>query len=214
VATLLAAAALLLAAFAAPWARLREPAARNVFGATLAALAVLWQIRFAIDGGLLLHFSGAAVLALLCGMWLAWIGLAAVATAGFALAALQGAGAFGWSDWGLQLIGFAFVPAALTRGVARLLARHAPAHPFVYIFGNGFFGAGLALAAGGAAAGALALAGGRIAADALLDVWLPAVLLLAFSEAWLSGMVVTLLVVYRPHWLVGFDPRRYLSKSR
>ena len=41
--------------------------------------------------------------------------------------------------------------------------------------------------------------------------YLPYFLLLAFSEAWLSGMVMTLFVVYRPNWVLTFDDSRYLT---
>ena len=34
--------------------------------------------------------------------------------------------------------------------------------------------------------------------------------LLAFAEAWLTGALITLMVVYLPHWVGTFDDRRYL----
>ena len=46
--------------------------------------------------------------------------------------------------------------------------------------------------------------------DYLLGDYLPYVFLLAFGEAWLSGMVVTLFVVYRPEWVGTFEDSRYL----
>jgi uncharacterized membrane protein len=46
--------------------------------------------------------------------------------------------------------------------------------------------------------------------DYVLAEYLPYVLLLAFSEAWLSGMMVTLFVIYRPEWVSSFEDSRYL----
>jgi len=37
---------------------------------------------------------------------------------------------------------------------------------------------------------------------------------LAFGEATISGMLMTLLVVYRPSWVATFDDGRYLQRLR
>ena len=47
-------------------------------------------------------------------------------------------------------------------------------------------------------------------APTLLDDYLPYYLLLGFAEAWLNGAMVTLMVVYLPHWVGSFDDRRYI----
>jgi uncharacterized membrane protein len=47
-------------------------------------------------------------------------------------------------------------------------------------------------------------------APTLLDDYLPYYLLLGFAEAWLNGALITLMVVYAPHWVGSFDDRRYL----
>jgi uncharacterized membrane protein len=39
----------------------------------------------------------------------------------------------------------------------------------------------------------------------------PYLIYLAFGEATLSGMVLTLAVVYRPRWVATFDDARYIS---
>jgi uncharacterized membrane protein len=42
----------------------------------------------------------------------------------------------------------------------------------------------------------------------------PFYLLLGFSEAWLNGAAITLMVVYYPHWVGSFDDRRYLWQKK
>ena len=42
------------------------------------------------------------------------------------------------------------------------------------------------------------------------EEYLPYFLLLAFSEAWLSGGVLTVFVIYRPHWVGSFDDAHYI----
>ena len=51
---------------------------------------------------------------------------------------------------------------------------------------------------------------GAYSAEFLWSEYLPFFLLLGFSEAWISGAVITLMVVYRPDWVAAFDDRRYL----
>jgi len=46
--------------------------------------------------------------------------------------------------------------------------------------------------------------------DYLINDYFPYFLLLGFSEAWISGVVITLFVVYRPNWVLTFDDSRYL----
>ena len=38
-------------------------------------------------------------------------------------------------------------------------------------------------------------------------------LLVAFSEAWLTGMLLTVLVVYRPEQVAMFDAVRYIDQA-
>ena len=52
---------------------------------------------------------------------------------------------------------------------------------------------------------------GAYSFEYLLDEYLPYFILLGFSEAWLSGMVITLFVIYRPEWVMTFDDSRYLT---
>lgn len=44
----------------------------------------------------------------------------------------------------------------------------------------------------------------------LFEEYLPYFLLLAFSEAWLSGGVLTVFVIYRPRWVGSFDDAHYI----
>jgi uncharacterized membrane protein len=102
------------------------------------------------------------------------------------------------------------VPVATSWAMLRLAQRFLPSHLFVYIFVNGFFGAAAAVMALGGAAVVLLFGAGVYGAEYLLSEYLPYFLLLAFSEAWISGMAITLMVVYRPEWVSTFDDARYL----
>jgi uncharacterized membrane protein len=85
-----------------------------------------------------------------------------------------------------------------------------PNHLFVYIFVDAFLGAALTVTGAGVSASILLWLAGAYPADYLAGEYLPPYLLLAFSEAWLSGMAITLMVVYRPEWVATFDDSRYI----
>jgi uncharacterized membrane protein len=44
----------------------------------------------------------------------------------------------------------------------------------------------------------------------MLEQLLPLLINLAFGEATVTGMVITLLVVYRPTWVATYEEARYL----
>jgi uncharacterized membrane protein len=93
----------------------------------------------------------------------------------------------------------------------RVFSRIFPRHFFVYIFANGFFGAALTIIGVGLCSTLLLAVAGAYQFEYLMGEYLPYFLLLAFSEAWLSGMVITLFVVYRPDWVGTFEDSRYLA---
>ncbi|PKO73088.1 MAG: hypothetical protein CVU23_04540 [Betaproteobacteria bacterium HGW-Betaproteobacteria-17] len=188
------------------WRRLAEPSKLNLFlGATVAVLT-LWQIRAGIKPGLHFHFYGVAALTLMFGFWRA-------SFAGVLI--LLANAAFGRGSWGA--LGFdalltAALPAAVSWGVFRLLERRLPNHFFVYVLGNGFFGAALSVAAIGLATTALMTVAGAYPLDYLLTHYTPyATLMLSWAEAFSTGMAITVMAVYRPAWLETFDDARYIQ---
>jgi uncharacterized membrane protein len=60
---------------------------------------------------------------------------------------------------------------------------------------------------------AYALTTGVYSFDYLAENYLPFYFLMAWAEAFSTGMIITLLVVYRPEWVATFDDHRYLSSK-
>ena len=73
-----------------------------------------------------------------------------------------------------------------------------------------FFGAAVNVALTGAAATLLLGAASAYPLDWLLGEYALPYVLLAFAEAWLTGAVITVMIVYLPDWVGSFDDRRYL----
>ena len=189
------------------WRRLAEPQRLNLFlGATVVALA-LWQIRTGVKPGLTFHLYGMAALALMFGFWRATFSGLLILLAN----AVFGRGS--WAALGVDTLLTAALPAAVGWGVFRLLDRYLPNHFFIYVLGNGFFGAVLSVVAIGLATTALMALGGVYPLDYLLSYYTPYAMLISWGEAFTTGMVVTVMAVYRPAWLESFDDARYIQNK-
>ena len=193
--------------FRAPWSRLRDPELLNVCLGMVVLLVLVWSLKAGVKPGLALHLIGATVFTLSFGPHLAFVGLCIVLGA---VMFNSGGDPFAFALNALMTGGIAV---CLSEGILRIVERRLPRHFFIYIFVNGFFGAALTVIGVGVAATVLLALGGAYAPDYLLAEYLPYFLLLGFSEAWLSGMLMTLFVVYRPHWVATFDDATYLGNK-
>lgn len=202
--TVLACALLALAAWRLPWRRLAQGDALHVACGAILALAVLWSVRATVGPGVVIHLLGMGAFALLAGPWVALVGgaivlLLAAWLHGVALAAVP-----------TQFLASVVVPVAVMQGLLRFTQRFLPPNFFVYVFAVAFFGAWLgAFLAGVASATAFVAAGASGAA--IFGDYVPYLLFLAFGEATLTGMLLTLAVVYRPRWVMSFDDAFYLE---
>lgn len=193
-----------LCVFAAPWGRLRDSERLNVWLGMVVLLTLIWSLKAGVKPGLALHLLGATVFTLSFGPSLAFVGLSFV-TLGVALN--DGAGAFAYAMNALLLGGLGVL---FSQGLYRAFSRIFPQHFFVYIFINAFLGSALTIVGVGFGITALLALAGAYSWDYLVEEYFLYFLLLGFSEAWLSGMVMTLFVVYRPNWVLTFDDSRYL----
>lgn len=189
----------------APWGRLRDSEQLNVWLGMVVLLTLVWSLKAGVKPGLSLHLLGATVFTLSFGPHLAFVGLSLV-TLGITLNGA--AGPFAYAVNALLLAG---ISVGLSQFCCRVFSSMLPRHFFVYIFINGFLGAALTIVGVGFAATVLLALVGAYEWDYLISEYFPYFLLLAFSEAWLSGMMMTLFVVYRPHWVASFDDSSYLA---
>ena len=155
--------------------------------------------------GFRFHLLGVAAFTLLAGPALALVGGAVVVI----LQIVVRGGL--WANAGLAFVTMVAVPVATAWLVLRVAERRLPPNFFVYVFVVAFFGAGLSLAVAGIA-GAVALTwGAGRAAELVFGEYVPYLIYLAFGEATVSGMLLTLAVVYRPRWVATFDDARYIT---
>ena len=190
----------------APWAILRKPGILNLMLGACVLVLSFWQIKAGIRPGLNLHILGATLLTLLFGPWFALLGLMLV----LALTTMwDGA----WHAFALNALLMGVVPVTISWWLYRLTERYLSHHLFIYIFINAFAGSALAVAVTGVAV-TLSLAEiGAYGLSDLVHTYLPYFLLMAWSEAVTTGMLITVLVVYRPQWVATFDDKHYVDNK-
>ncbi|MCX9156720.1 energy-coupling factor ABC transporter permease [Niveibacterium sp. 24ML] len=177
----------------------------RLLGASV-VLMLLWSLKADLAPGYRLHLLGVTVLVLTFGR-----ARALLAVALGSLAATIGTSGELLS-WPINYALLGVLPAYLSDFCNRQLQARLPTHIFVFIFANACALAAVCMLAVGSAATLVLWLGGS-APHVLLDEYLPYFLLLSFAEAWLSGMAITLLVVFCPGWVCSFDDRRYLLKK-
>jgi len=186
------------------WRRFEESGQAHLWLGGIFCLVALWSLQATIDHRFTFHLLGVAAFALTAGFAPALVG-AAIAT-GLRIA-ISGAP---WGNAAIAFLTMGALPVAVAWGVLRLSERFLPPNFFVYIFVGAFFGAALSLGAAGLAGATVLAVSGAVAAPIVFGEYAPFLLYLAFGEATLTGMLVTLAVVYAPQWVATFDDERYL----
>lgn len=192
----------------ADWRRLVDSSQLNVWLGTVVLLTLVWSMKAGVKPGLNLHLLGATMFTLMFGRQLAIVGLSLV----LAGVTLNGEllGREGWLAYALNALVLAVFPVLLADSIRRGVVRWLPGNLFVFVFVTTFFGAAATVMATGILASVLLWLAAVYPAPTLLDDYLPFYFLLGFAEAWLNGALITLMVVYAPHWVGSFDDRHYL----
>ena len=116
----------------------------------------------------------------------------------------------GWQSWGANVIALGVVPILVTWLALKGSRRYLPPNPFIYIFVGAFFGAAAAMLASMAALSLLVLGFEHVSVNQLQGSYLPILPLMMFPEAFVNGLIVTGLVVFKPTWIPSFDDEVYL----
>ena len=199
---------LLLIALAAalvfrPWGLLgQRHALLTPLLATLVLLPWVWALPSLHAMPLQLPWSGACLVLLMLGWPLAVPALIAVALLAVLLSPLSLVAAVGLAVWQ------GVVPATLALGLGWLIRRVLGEHPFVYLLGLSFIGTALCVFAGSALSDAL---GHPLPSNVSGELSLVARWLMAWGDAFVTGMLCRMLVAFRPHWLATWSDRLYLK---
>lgn len=185
------------------WALLRQPLLQSLFLGAVIAAAVLWQLKAQLPDLPAVHFLGMTTITLLLGLRLAVL----VIPLALLLPALTGI-AFGQPPPAAELLLMQWTVLLLVAiqsyASYMLISLKLPNHLFVSIFVSGFLNSLFA-----ALAYVLWLSVGFFGVLGQGDTqqfseFLLIMPLLAMPEALLNGMALTLLLVYKPHWVAAF----------
>ncbi len=196
----LALVSLAVALFLRPWRMLRGPLLTPALAA-IVLLPWLWLLPQNMPQGLQIQLSGASLLVLMLGWPLA---VPVLAMVGLAVWAIGHSGApTVLSQW----VWIGLVPATITLLIGQLLRRWLPPNLFVYTLGRGFLGTAVAVFLSGVLLELLhRLVGGEVQEQVLVARWL-----MAWGDAFLTGMVTAIFVAFAPQWLATWSDARYLK---
>jgi uncharacterized membrane protein len=190
----------------APWSRFAASEPTHVFLGSLLFVMLLWSIRATFPGVPPLHLLGIGALCLCAGPALALVGGAVIVVVTSLLhdAPLSRAG--------LAFVAQVAVPVAVQYGALVASRRVLPRNPFAYFFAVAFAGGAASFFAAAVTGRVVALADAGVVGAITVGEFAILALLLSFGEATLTGMLLTLAVVYRPAWVATFDDAQYLAK--
>ncbi|MFV7785062.1 energy-coupling factor ABC transporter permease [Shewanella marisflavi] len=163
----------------------------------------LWLIDASITPGIHAHFLGLVTLMLMFGWRLATLALL-LPVAFFATFMLKLP--LDFAIYGLVAIA---LPLFLCYVVYSQVFKYLPHHLFVYIFCGAFLNAFLCIIFHILCWSTWLYLSTDYDWAYLVDNYILLIPLLAFPEALLNGMAVTLMVVYRPEWLYDYSDRTY-----
>ena len=204
VAHLLYAVILLFSLISAPWYHLKRADDANIFFAASVLLWLAWRTGGGITGGMEFHLLLVTSITLMFGWQFAVLAIS------IAQLCLTFEGVGNWMNYSLNLWVNGMIPIAITFGLFRILSLSLPKHFFIYIYGSAFFG------------GALSMAISRLVGMAILLLsdtytWMQLkdesafIFIMLFPEAFINGLIMTVLVAYRPMWVSSFSDQYYLK---
>lgn len=188
-----------------PWQRVRPNHIMHAYFGSCVGLLLMWSIKSDVIPGLEYHYLGATLLTLMFGWELAFIALSVV------FLGLVINGGSDWQSFPLNALLMGLAPSLLSYFIYKVVDRYLPNHFFVYIFVNAFFGAAVVLVSTLMLTMLVVLAGGIYTWHELSTHYLPFVPLMVFPEAFITGFLITVMVVMRPEWVYTFDDHRYLQ---
>lgn len=185
----------------ADWPSLAAPGAFSAWCFSIIVLPLLWRFEVPVAEGLTLHLCGMPLFVLMFGRKLA---MAGIALSVIAYTAMHDGP---WINLGMNLLLMAVLPVWFGDLVMRATRRFLPHHLFIYLLGNGLFGAMAMLSASSLVA---FFAHWLWTSIPIRADFIAYMLLLSWGEAFLTGFLLTMFTVYRPEWVLTFDDKVYL----
>ena len=123
--------------------------------------------------------------------------------------------AFGYGYWeclGIGWLAATALPATFVLGCLWLSQRYLPKNPFVYLLLNAFLVASVSAMVGQVNAAVWIMALTDYDWSYVSRYMLPFGLMLAFPEGFITGAMMTMMVLFQPHWVYTFRDSVYFTK--
>jgi uncharacterized membrane protein len=184
-----------------PWRMLAGTELLTPLLATLVLLPWLWALPSLHNMPLQLHWSGAPLVTLMLGWPLAVLALIGVGitTTLISTTSVEAAAAL--------IVWQGLLPATFVLLLGAALRRWVSHHPFVYVLGRGFLGSVLCIFA----ASLLAQWTGHELPNVSSGLSVIAFWLMAWGDAFVTGMMCAIFVAFKPHWLATWSDNLYLK---
>ena len=186
-----------------------KPGQHVYFGA-MVMLLILWGLKAGVSPGLGFHHLGATLFTLMFGWPLAVFGLATIMLVSILLqhSELIAPGLIGFGVNGCLSI---VIPVVTSYAILKLSQKYLPDNFFIYIFVVAFFGAGIAVAISRISSIVLLSLVNAYPEAKLIEESLLYTPLFMFPEMFITGMLISVFVVYKPDWVITFDDERYIT---
>lgn len=208
----LAAAIFLGALIASPPRIFKNPPLIWLAPAAILFLAIAWNISPSLPGqptgrfyGLIFHFYGASLLTAMFGPAIALSILFPVAFLG--VYAIQG----NYEAASQHYLMVCVLPTLFAYLSIQIIQRFIPKHLFVLILGNGYVAAFMSVILSGTFLLVVKLIMGE-SNQLDLEGWLLGLIIIAFMEGSLSGMLLAILLIFRPQWVSTYNEAAYMSQ--
>jgi uncharacterized membrane protein len=188
----------------AAWWHLKDTRDFNIYLSAILAILFIWTMKAGIDASLSFHLIGATLLTLMFGWAFAVLGISVVV---IGTTIIQDGS---WTMLPLNVLLSGILPVAVSHLIFRFTDRRLPKNFFIYIFVCAFFGAALAMSSVVFATTLTHYLSGAFSIAYLQYNYYQYALLIMFPEAFVTGLLMTLFVAYRPHWVSTFRDELYL----
>ncbi|WP_214000163.1 energy-coupling factor ABC transporter permease [Arsukibacterium sp.] len=182
-----------------------DPGYQHLWFGSVLIIALFWLVQAGIKPGLELHLLGVTTLVLCHGWRIAWL------TGSLVVVILVAVGNVSLAAAGSMALTTIILPALFSYLIFVLSYQYLPRHLFIYIFVAGFANAALTITFKMLLTALWLYWQGPYSWSDIYQNYLQLALLIWFAEALLNGMAITLMSVYRPHWLRTFYDNEYLS---
>ncbi len=182
--------------------------AQHVWLGGAVCVALLWLLTIKVGNGPAFGMLGVGLYALVFGRARALLGLT------FAVIVHTACTHGAWINIGLNGLLLALVPSVVATFCQRWIESRLPHHLFVFIFGNGMFSSFVCTAVTGTLLFLVSSAVGSSWTRVDFGQYLGPIFLLAWSEAIVSGMLFSALVIFAPEVVLTYTQDRYLPRAR